>query len=98
MSQERRCIRITGTSTGKLRAKVETTKQEHVGLGHYEFTTERFEVTIGGTKWQALEPELREAIILRAQRYANHLVVQCNEHTLALIMSRPSSDQQGETS
>lgn len=98
MSQERRCIRITGTSTGKLRAKVEITAQEHVGLGHFQFTTNRFEVTIGGAKWQRLDAELQEAIILRAQRYANHLVVQCNEHALASIMSRPSSDQQGETS
>lgn len=80
MSNERRCIRITGTRTGKLRARVETTHQAHVGLGYYESVNQHFEVTIGGTKWGRLHPELQAAIILRAQRYTGHLIDQLNEH------------------
>ncbi len=99
----KRCIRITGTRNGTLRARVEINgaratwfgKREADGSIRYaDEGNHRFEVTIGGEKWQHLDRELQEAIILRAQRYTNHLVVQCNEHALALIMSHPNSDQQ----
>ena len=80
MSSERRCIRITGTRTGKLRAKVEIAGKfgPDSSLGY--LGTERFEVTIGGTKWGRLPAELQEAILLRARRYTGHLIDQLNDH------------------
>lgn len=73
MSKQRRCIRITGTSTGKLRAKVEIAGKfgPDSSLGY--LGTERFEVTIGGEKWHTLDLELKVAIRLRAFRYLDHL-------------------------
>ena len=73
MSTQRRCIRITGTRTGKLRARVETTKQTHIGFGHYQIETDRFEVTIGGEKWATLSSEDQIAIFTRARSYVEHL-------------------------
>ena len=58
------CIRITGTRSGKLRARVEQKNQP------------RFEVTIGGEKWSTLDVELRHIIMERARHYVNHLDAQ----------------------
>ncbi len=81
MSKQRRCIRITSTRTGKLRARVEIAPKvgsPEVGLGSPGI--ERFEVTLGGERWDSLDIELQEAIILRARRYVDHLIAQLNEH------------------
>ncbi len=67
MSKQRRCIRITGTRTGKLRAKVEI--EDPDGLGD-----RRFEVTIGGEKWKTtVSKDLQRLIVARAQKYVTHL-------------------------
>ena len=50
-------IRITGTRTGKLRARVEEDGEHH------------FEVTIGGEKWKTLKPYLKRKIEVRAHVY-----------------------------
>ncbi len=75
MSNERRCIRITGTRTGQLRARVETTKRVHVGLGYYQNDNQRLEITLGGKRWDHLEDELRTAILKRARTYVANLEV-----------------------
>lgn len=76
MSMQRRCIRITGTRTGKLRARVEIAGRfgPESSLGY--LGTERFEVTIGSTKWFTLDRELQDAILVRAGKYTNHLIQQ----------------------
>ena len=81
MSNQRRCIRITGTRTGKLRAKVETTikdafKVVYTSSGRATRETpytSRFEVTLGSAAWGRLNTELQAAIYYRAQAYVNHL-------------------------
>lgn len=62
MSKPKTCIRITGTRTGKLRARVEQ-EGEH-----------RFEVTVGGEKWDALDSKLKRAIGDRARTYIGCLI------------------------
>jgi biotin synthase-like enzyme len=63
-------IRITGTRTGKLRARVE----QEIEFGfNAPFVGQRFEVTIGGEKWATLSTELREKIIARAHAYMQKL-------------------------
>jgi hypothetical protein len=57
MKEPKTCIRITGTRTGKLRARVEPAGED------------RFEVTIGGEKWKTLDPQLRMDILHRACSY-----------------------------
>ena len=69
----RRCIRITGTKTAKLRARVETTTKVHIGLGFWKNRNTHFEVTLGGEQWRKLDSELRADILVMAQRYVNHL-------------------------
>jgi hypothetical protein len=54
-------VRIHGTRSGKLRARVEPIE------GH------SFEVTLGGEKWPALDAELRLKIIGRAYQYLGKL-------------------------
>jgi hypothetical protein len=63
MKEPKTCIRITGTRTGKLRARVEYSH----GTPHH------FEVTIGGEKWKTLDRQLRLDILERAARYHYHL-------------------------
>jgi hypothetical protein len=72
----KRCIRITGTKTGKLRARVETTVSRHVALGYYVNENKHFEVTIGGQKWTNLPQDLKDDILQRAERYVGHLMRQ----------------------
>ncbi len=95
MSKERRCIRITGTRTGKLRAKVEEILSHdqmmllrprccNVATWEEAIRTKkpagrRFEVTLGGEKWRTLDPKLQDAIYERAQAYVDHLNDQLNE-------------------
>ncbi len=57
-------IRITGTRTGRLRAKVEPTEGPS------------WEVTIGGEKWRDLDADLRERILRRAGFYVAALRTQ----------------------
>ncbi len=80
MSKSRRCIRITGTRTGKLRAKVETTIEDAFkvvwteGKGTREAPyTNYFEVTIGGEKWKRLDKDLQRTICERAQKYIDNV-------------------------
>ncbi len=56
------CIRITGTRSGKLRARVEQPHQP------------RFEVTLGGDKWDGLDRDLQVQIANHAQGYVHHLM------------------------
>ncbi len=91
MSKGRRCIRITGTRTGKLRARVETSEQVHIGLGCYRNDNHHHEVTIGSARWGRLPRELQDAIILRARRYTSHLIDQLNEHTPPIHISECDS-------
>ncbi len=87
MSKPKTCIRITGTRTGKLRARVERTitdgETKNVCRGDdgeiwvvrlpAGARKERFEVTIGGQKWYGLELQLRLSILCRARSYVNQL-------------------------
>jgi hypothetical protein len=84
MRKERRCIRITGTRTGMLRARVETTslgaRREYIDsqTGQWRSThnhNHHFEVTLGSRKWDYLEDELRAAILEHARRYVASLEV-----------------------
>lgn len=75
-----RCIRITGTRTGKLRARVEEVRRDAFKIVYVNGipTREtpyrnRFEVTIGGEKWATLGAELRAQIYDRACAYVKHL-------------------------
>lgn len=75
MSKQRQCIRITSTRTGKLRARVEIAPKvgsHEVGLGSPGI--ERFEITLGGTRWDGLNIELQAAIYNHAQGYVHHLM------------------------
>ena len=76
MKKQRRCIRITSTRTGKLRAQVE---QDVSTDPSNPFIMPRFEVTLGGKKWASLPLPLQEAIYKRAQAYVHHLSKQLIE-------------------
>lgn len=63
-------IRITGTRTGKLRARVEREGEP------------RFEITIGGKRWKENPPEIkfiRHRIQERATVYINNLAFELAE-------------------
>jgi hypothetical protein len=64
MSKPKTCIRIAGTRTGRIRARVE----EH-GV------TTRC-LSIGGEKWFELDPETQRKILDRAARYLDGLTIQ----------------------
>ena len=55
------CVRMAGTRTGKLRARVEQKGKPH------------FEVTLGGEKWNSnlLTDGLKERILTRARLYVD---------------------------
>ena len=57
------CVRMAGTRTGKLRARVERKGEPH------------FEVTLGGEKWYSMfiDDELRQQILERARLYVDKL-------------------------
>ncbi|KKL22449.1 hypothetical protein LCGC14_2435330 [marine sediment metagenome] len=80
MSKPKTCIRITGTRTGKLRARVEHKEiraEPHINedgeLRLIKKAKSRFDVTIGGQKWYGLELQLRLSILCRARDYVNQL-------------------------
>lgn len=81
MAKPKTCIRITGTRTNKLRARVENyvpyssmEKAYAVLAGERPRPqTAHFEVTIGGEKWDTLELELQKQILARARGYLNRL-------------------------
>jgi len=87
MNEPKTCIRITGTRTGKLRARVERTivagemknlyrgDDGEIWVEHHVTGArkERFEVTIGGEKWYGLGVSLRLAILCRARSYVSQL-------------------------
>ena len=77
------CVRITGTRTGKLRARVDETLHDafKVVMKNGVPTREtpfrsRYEVTVGGDKWANLPEELRSKIYVRACAYVKHLTDQ----------------------
>ena len=66
------CIRITGTRTGKLRARVEhydNPRSESDIFYAHQGPCSRFEVTLGGERWKGLPPELQATIRIRASYY-----------------------------
>ena len=81
-----RCIRITGTRTGKLRARVDEVIRDAFkvvtvrGVPTRETPyRNRFEVTIGGAKWATLDAELQAQIYDRACDYVKHLTSQLEQ-------------------
>ena len=81
MKKPKTCIRITGTRSGKLRARVEnyvpyTNLEKTIAVLTSELPrsqSTRFEVTIGGEKWKALDRNLRISICERAGWYVANL-------------------------
>lgn len=59
-------VRMAGTRTNKLRARVEINDPD--GLGD-----RRFEVTIGGENWEKLSKDLQKPILERAEQYIKNL-------------------------
>jgi hypothetical protein len=73
MSKPKTCIRITGTRTGKLRARVENHTDVSTDQANPFIMPNRFEVTLGGEKWGQLDLQLRGEILTRARNYVNTL-------------------------
>jgi len=76
------CIRITGTRSNKLRARVEnyvpyTNSEKSIAVLTGERPrrqTTHFEVTIGGENWKTLPRELQRDIGVRARTYIGNLI------------------------
>jgi hypothetical protein len=73
MSKPKTCIRVTGTRSGKLRARVTIAGKfgPDTSLGY--LGAQCFNVTIGGQKWYSLGLQLRLSILCRARDYVNSL-------------------------
>ena len=72
------CISITGTRTGKLRARLKIDNRATAvdAERFYREHGSHFEVTIGGEKWDYLPTEWKQMIIIRARKYADKLLLQ----------------------
>lgn len=89
MSKPKTRIRITGTRTGKLRARVD------------EEGRRRFEITLGGEKWEGLSAEmweglsieLRKLILERAAAYVERLKKELKKVTSPASTPSDSVDQ-----